>query len=327
MEISKEIAGISVDFYFSEKILKQLQLNENDNVFKTNPDLILKQLSLIDYQLVVIGTAHRYFNVFKKIPKKFNTAIIVHNVNFSKVGKFQLLKNVVKKEVIFRVKLLLKESLLSAPKVYEVSKKLVLDKALIQENYKYLPLFFTEFLEENISISEEKMVVIPGAVSQYRRDYQRVFKKIKTIENLKLNVVFLGKAVGNELLVLKSLEGKNPNVKLTYFTEKVPQNLFDEYMKKADVLWCPVQQETEFFSVREFYGLTKMTGNIRDAVKYGKPAIFPQNYKSDYSFIILENQDIENQLILIKNKSLEISGGFEKKEVQKQFITLIDSLI
>jgi hypothetical protein len=47
----------------------------------------------------------------------------------------------------------------------------------------------------------------------------------------------------------------------------VPQNVFDDYMQKADILWCPIQQETEFFSQKEIYGVTKMSGNIGDAIK------------------------------------------------------------
>jgi hypothetical protein len=47
-------------------------------------------------------------------------------------------------------------------------------------------------------------------------------------------------------------------------------------MQKADVLWCPIQQKTMFFSQEEIYGKTKMTGNLGDAIKFGKQAVFLQ---------------------------------------------------
>jgi hypothetical protein len=63
-------------------------------------------------------------------------------------------------------------------------------------------------------------------------------------------------------------------------------------MQKADVLWCPIQQETEFFSHKEIYGTTKMTGNLGDAIKFGKWLFF--------RVIILQNQI----LLFLKKKIL-----------------------
>ena len=40
-----------------------------------------------------------------------------------------------------------------------------------------------------------------------------------------------------------------------------------------------------------------MSGNIGDAIKYGKIAIFPENYANSQAFIIPENTNIEEQLV------------------------------
>ena len=328
MDISCGIPNFEFDFYFSDKILKQLQLSESSNVFKVNSKNVFQKLQAADYDLVIIGTVHRYFNVFKKISENYNTSIIVHNRNFSNVNAMQLLRNIPRQGFIFRTKLLLKEALLSAPKVYRNSKKLVLDKAFCDINYQYLPLFYTHHSTNKFSNSDEITVVVPGAVSQQRRDYNHVFQELREIQNSKLKVIFLGKVSGSELSLLQKLDSeKNPNFELVYFTEKVPQSIFDEWMRKADVLWCPVQQETEFFSVKEVYGSTKMTGNIRDAIKYGKPAIFPKNYTSNSAFIFLESDDLEAQLQSMKNSSVENLKMFEKTEIQKQFSELLQKLI
>ena len=314
--------------------------------------MLLDQLKKKDYDLVIIGTVHRYFNLFNEICTKYQTSVIVHNLNFTKISKFQLLKNIFKKDFKYRLKLLLKEDLLFAPNVFKISKNLlVLDKNLAVGKFKFLPLFFNQFNEK--SGSEIFTILIPGAVSQERRDYKKVLGKLgklgwnnksaendaefeklrrsdKFVENdfaeeassvgatsQKVQVVFLGKAKGKELHWLQKFEKVLPeNLTIKYFTEKVPQPLFDEWMNNADVLWCPILSETEFFSQKEIYGKTKMSGNIGDAIKYGKIAVFPEKYSSDFDFIISEKKlDVFS---FSGETSFDFSKDFNKEKVIKE---------
>ena len=256
--------------------------------------------------MVIIGTVHRYFNMFLKISNKFNTSVIVHNLNFTKISRFQLLKNIFKKDFKYRLKLLAKEGLLSAPTVFEkASNLLVLDESLIKKNpdlsLKFLPVFY--LLKYEKSRKSIITIVIPGAVSQQRRDYVHILKRIKDFKRkTHFQFVFLGKVVGKELQWLKDFEkDRTQNIFFKYFTEKVRQPVFDEWMRKADILWCPLQKETEFFSQKEFYGITKMSGNVGDAIKYGKTAIFPADYPDSYPFIIPEKENVENQIDSCQN--------------------------
>ena len=99
-------------------------------------------------------------------------------------------------------------------------------------------------------------------------------------------------------------------------------------MQKADVLWCPIQSETEFFSNKEIYGKTKMSGNIGDAIKYGKTAIFPENYQSKFEFIMSEK---ENFFESVLNADIQNSADFQKDfnskkvsaELEKTLISLL----
>ena len=104
----------------------------------------------------------------------------------------------------------------------------------------------------------------------------------------------------------------------------MPQNVFDDYMQKANILWCPIQQETEFFSQKEIYGITKMSGNIGDAIKFGKLAIFPENYPSKYAFIISEKVSLEDALFV--KKEIDFSD-FNKEKVLKQLEKTIFALL
>ncbi len=331
MELMNDSAAFSVDYYFSEKILKTLGLQETDNIKKVSAENILQNLSQYQlpntkYDLVLIGTVHRYFNVFEKIAEKFNTSIICHNLNFVKASNFHLLSSVFKEDFQFRLKLLLKEGLLKKSKVYEKAKNLlVLDRGFDSaqpDKYKFLPIFYTKFLEKpNNPIFT---IVIPGAVSQKRRDYERVLKSIKNFR-FPSEIIFLGKASGKELEMLQDFEQSKPeNISIKYFTEKVPQDVFDDYMQKADILWCPIQQETEFFSQKEIYGVTKMSGNIGDAIKFRKLAVFPENYPSNYSFIIPEKGSLGD--FLFTKKDVDFSE-FSKEKVLQELEKTIFALL
>ena len=367
MELMNDSKVFSVDYYFSEKILKTLGLQETENIKKVTPENLIQQLSTDNYQLIIIGTVHRYFNVFEKIAEKFNTSIICHNLNFVKASNFDLLSSIFKEDFQYRLKLLLKEGLLRKSNVYKKAKNLlVLDrgfenfvrKPLVYaqpDKYKFLPIFYTKFLEK--PKNETYTIVIPGAVSQKRRDYEKIIKELKNLElnfdnyefrrnetfvenNLQekgssvgttqnLEIIFLGKASGKELEMLQNFEKNKPkNISIKYFREKVPQNVFDDYMQKADILWCPIQQETEFFSQKEIYGVTKMSGNIGDAIKYGKLAIFPENYPSKYAFIIPEIDNIEAQLYTQqKHLEYDFQENFSKEKVLKQLEKTIFALL
>ena len=374
MELMNDSKAFSVDYYFSEKILRFFGFAQNDklpeNIFKAKPENLIQQLSTNNYQLVIIGTVHRYFNVFEKVAEQFNTSIICHNLNFVKASNLNLLSSIFKEDFQFRLKLLLKEGLLRKSKVYQKAKNLlVLDrgfenfvrKPLVyaqSDKYKFLPIFYTKFLEK--PKNETYTIVIPGAVSQKRRDYKKTIKELKKLElnfnegefrracpeisgnetfvenneqrkgsfvgtTQKIQVIFLGKAQGKELEILQNFEQNKPeNISIKYFTEKVPQDIFDHYMQKADILWCPIQQETEFFSQKEIYGFTKMSGNIGDAIKYGKSAIFPENYPSNYSFIIPEKGSLGD--FLFTKKDVDFSE-FSKEKVLQELEKTIFALL
>lgn len=329
MELMNDSKEFFVDYYFSEKNLKTLGFQETENIKKATPENLIQQLSTNNYQLIIIGTVHRYFNVFDKIAEKFNASIICHNLNFVKASNFNLLSSIFKEDVQYRLKLLLKEGLLRKSEVYQKAKNLlVLDESLTNENYKTLSIFFSlNYEKPRKSIIS---IVIPGAVSQKRRDYEKVLNQIKRFtKNSHYQFIFLGKASGNELEMLQNFEQNKPeNISIKYFTEKVPQNVFDDYMQKADILWCPIQQETEFFSQKEIYGFTKMSGNIGDAIKYGKLAIFPENYPSKYAFIIPEIHNIEAQLYTQqKHLEYDFQENFSKEKVLKQLEKTIFALL
>jgi len=327
-ELAKDLPEISVDFYFSEKIYKILKLHY-ENVFLTDYSELLEVLEKKKYDLVIIGTVHRHFIFYKMLAEKFNTAVLVHNLNFTKAKKWQLFKSIFKKDQQYRLKLLLKEGLFEAPKVYQKAKYLLgIDELTSKKNnLKFFPIYFNQF---NFQASEKDLIriVIPGAVSQSRRDYFSFLEKLKNFKDINQNyeVIFLGKASGKELEILKLIINDIPQfVNIQYFEEKILQKEFDQWMLKSDVLYCPIQTETEFFSIKEIYGKTKISGNIGDAVKYGKPAIFPSSYPSDLEFVIEEKSDLQTQFSETKNQKFNFDN-YSKEKVSKRLKLLLENL-
>lgn len=322
MDLMKDSKEFSVDYYFSERIRNQINTHGLP-FFLSDNSMILDQLKSKKYDLIIIGTVHRYFNTFLNITNKYKTAVIVHNLNFSKTSKLDLIKNVFKEDVIYRLKLWWKEGLFNASKVYRKSKHLlVLDKEFSSQKYQFLPLFYTKEFAQNEN--ERFIVVIPGGVSQKRRDYQHVLEVIqKTGKTKNLEFVFLGKAKGSEL---EAIERISSQFNIAYFKERVSQEDFEMWMKKADVLWCPIQQQTEFFSQKEVYGKTKMTGNIGDAIKFGKIAVFPANYTSNLDFIVPEKENIIEQFYELQNCQYDFQKEYSKQTVLENLENLLKKL-
>lgn len=327
MDVMNGSKEFSVDYYFSEKIRNQIK-ESDETIHMSDSSMILDQLSTKKYDLVIVGTVHRYFNTFLAITQKYNTSLIVHNLNFSKISKVNLIKNVFKNDLIYRLKLWWKEGLVYANKTYgNAHHHLVLDQELSSGKYKFLPLFYTKSLEK--TVSEDLIIVIPGGVSQKRRDYQRVFETIQNSKSKEsISLVFLGKAQGKELEKLENLSKVIPgNIKIKYFPERVSSEVFDQWMKKAGVLWCPIQTGTEFFSNKEIYGKTKMTGNLGDTIKYGKFAVFPKNYSSKLEFIIPEEENVMAQFQKLKNSTFDFQKDFSREKIQKDVEVLLNQLI
>ncbi|MFN1217451.1 hypothetical protein ACKW6Q_10835 [Chryseobacterium kwangjuense] len=327
MDIMKDSSEFTVDYYFSKKI-GDLVEQSGEMVFLSDSSMIMEQLKLKKYDLIIIGTVHRYFNTFHALVQKYNTAVIVHNINFSNASKSALMASVFKGDLIYRLKLWWKEGLFYTSKAYRSAKNLlVLDEELSSQKLKFLPLFYSKSFEkpENMKLT----IVIPGGVSQKRRDYDHVFK---TIRNLKpeeeCEFIFLGKAGDKELKQLEQLARQLPDkVSIRYFSDRVSHLDFEKGMRQADVLWCPIRRKTEFFSREEIYGITKMTGNLGDAIKYGKTAIFPKDYPAKLEFIVPEQENILKQFQELKNTHFDFQRSYNKTAVLKRLETVLDSLI
>lgn len=343
MELMSDSKEFAVDYFLSEKVLRMTGKHAK-NIKISEAASILEQLKNTKYDLVIIGTVHRYFNIFGQICDEHNTSIICHNLNFTEISKIELLQSIFKKDFKFRLKLLIKEDLLSVSDVYRKAKNLlVLDENLSLKRFKFLPVFFTKVYEK--TQNKIMRIVVPGSVSQERRNYRHILEKIKNFGELRrseepmdsignvmassvgaklvFEIIFLGKSSGYELKMIEETQTPK-NIKFRYSTEKIPVKIFNEEMMKANVLWCPIQNETEFFSQKEIYGVTKMSGNIGDAIKFGKKAVFPKNFKNNYPFIFPEEDNVGSQLF---NADELMDYDFFEKYSKEKVLANLESVL
>lgn len=326
MALMAESRLFYVEYYFSEKIMERIP-NRSGNITVLEADKLLNALRGKHYDFVILGTAHRNFNIYEKLVKEFPTYIISHNLNFVEASPSVLFRNILKKDKRYRLKLLLKEGLLHKDKVYKKAKGLlVLEESLVRRHihmgFHWLPVFYTQFPNHS---PRENVVAIPGTVDQKRRNYKRILRKIKYFKS-EFSFIFLGKVEHSTYKMLQNTEKDIPkNIEINYFKERVPAEVFNQKIMESSVLWCPIQEETEFMSVTEIYGKTKVSGNIADAIRYGKPAIFPKSYFTHYSFIFKEEKDIENQILHINEKNFDFAN-FQKDIVLKELENVLSIL-
>lgn len=321
-ELLKDSEKIDVHFFVSDKIAKKLPKIENLTI--CNKNNIFEILEKKSFDKIIIGTLHRYFNVFEKIINRWETDVIVHNLNFSKATKFQLLTSVFSKDFKYRIKLILKEKLLKSSLIYKKAKKLwVLSQTLETEKHQYLPLFFNQYSTQKIN-SENLKIAIIGEVSQKRRDYFHIFQVIKNL-SFPIEFLFCGRAKDKELQELKKIK----NQKIYYSEDKISQKKFDELVKSSHFIWSPIQRETFFMGVKEFYGKTKFSGNIADGIKYGKRVIVPKELiekDSPYQDFLIEEK--ENFELQIKNLPLNFSmKNFSKINILQKLEHIIENSI
>ena len=318
MTLMDDTAMFHVDYYLADAVIDELHLLTNENIISAETSNILSLLKA-KYNLVIIGTANRDFNLYEKIVKKFNTCVIVHNISFVKTTADNIIKKLFLRNTTLALRLI-KSGLFRKDAFHNHVQKLVLDEALVLKNKElnlsFFPLSFSQTSSQIKDVGKIK-IVIPGTVSQKRRDYRHILTNIKQFTS-HISITFLGKASGEELEWLEKTKKEiSPNVELIYFTENVPQRIFDEVMFSSDVIWSPIQQTIDFCGVTEYYGKSKISGNINDAIKFGKPILLPDFYESDLPFVFNEEDNVEQQLIELSKKDFSFTK-YSKETVLKQ---------
>lgn len=146
----------------------------------------------------------------------------------------------------------------------------------------YLPFLWNETTTQ--PHNEKLHLVIPGTVNLRSRDYYMVADALELLSNKVrekgIKITLLGKYKGKKErhLIYMMLKSCGPKIELNYFYEHIDSQEFDAIMQSADLLWLPLHNEWQYGVVMEKGGVSCLSGNIGDWVRFGKTVMIPSHY-------------------------------------------------
>lgn len=203
---------------------------------------------------------------------------------------------------------------------------------------------------KNITDKKKLTITILGGVDKNRKDFKTVLDALRLLGNtckyFYLQIIGAAKGdfakeVKNYLLQLAnefSLEFSFPESDQPILSNKQ----VSEILSKTDFLLCPTVPFAFYEGNKEYYGVSKSTGNFYDIIRYAKPAIFPEVIPVPFSLkkSVLSYSDSLSLSNLLRNLSVNLSLKNEldeavifaqetyalpkvAKSVQEQFSTII----
>ncbi|MEM6644099.1 MAG: glycosyltransferase [Bacteroidota bacterium] len=335
------LSKAEVDVYLltTDKIWRQVALKE-ENLPRFTVNLVNRRSKIPAFvsakldeihkmDLVLLNTLASHYQYFARTDFRIPLALRIHNtqtylgkkVRFDfgsgwQDWKYNLRhifgKSIGKLDWYYRKKFLQKVNFFVFPSRAMVS--------FAQNNHQYaskvndivLPLTFYHPLESEQHDTKSRVsVVIPGTVEKKRRDYKIVVEALRSMDAHDLGKIALcllgkiddwyGREILNELLGLEGLE-------VRHFSDFVPQDAFEQAMRRADFLLLPLQSKARYQIYREYYGSSKISGGESAMIKYGKPAMIPSFYKVD---------DALTEHALFFDSANELRGLLEKAASHK----------
>ncbi len=184
-----------------------------------------------------------------------------------------------------------------------------------------LPFVYNEY-STPILDNKETTIVIPGTIGQRSRDYifvcQLFRKMFQEGFSEKIKLVLLGQIKDKSIIEeLKKLP--ESLFSLVVFEVPISQQVFDEEVSKADFFLLPLQTQWQYGIVNEVGGLTCLSGNIGDMVRYGMPAVLPNTYRLDeglQGFVTLYKNNLNDATAMLKNYIVEKKFNAVKLDIK-----------
>jgi len=275
----------SIQWFFISK-------KENHPSFATRN---LEQLN--ECAVLIFVTIASNFRFYSTLNFQAKTILLVHNANavlcpsksirlslFSfPIDWLRLCKVLIFRDFYFKKKMLENFDYLSLPNrfVYRQVEKNGLMPS--EKLCRPLPFAFFEGKHQSIAVIEKITIAIPGTITDESRDYELVFKAFKEaipdFEN-PIQLALLGRPKGRYgrriIRQFQSLECGHFEV--TSFQKAVPQQKYDDWLRKSDFLILPLKRFAKYGIYREKVGFTKISGSVNDMIRFGKPALIPSFY-------------------------------------------------
>ena len=260
---------------------------------------------------VYINTIHYGFDlIFYFILLIFTKSEIIftiHNINFffNYTNKKNNLKEIIKKILLDNIRkkaesfIVLNGHLKQYAKEFTKKKiDVVPFKLPINRNYNNNMIF-----RSILNIPKKNIIlVIPGAVTNKRRNISKLISIIRIVLKIRkdLTFIFLGRIIDENLKKELYVFHKEFIKNIIYFKNFIPQKDFDKYMIASDYILSPLFREYKISCKQvEKYGLSKASGAEFDAYKYNKKLIIPNFYKIEDPSIIVKHYGNYRELLKI----------------------------
>ncbi len=335
-------------------------IRNNDLQKKISDFLIENKVDIFLYNTIEVGEYVFANELVKSINKIGNTKVLLtlHNINTFLSPSWFVAKNPTR----------LYKNILNNINKFILFKSIFAFNVLCENQVSYInklignrkPIFYippcildtsTRISEtKNIPLKEKLTITILGGVDKNRKDFKTVLDAFRLLGNTckYFHLQIIGAAKGefakevkNYLLQLAndySLEFSFPEEGQPILSNKQ----VSEILTKTDFLLCPTVPLAFYEGNREYYGVSKSTGNFYDIIRYAKPAIFPEvipvpnslknsvlNYSDSVTLSTLlinlnANSSLKSDLDEAVNFAQE-SYALTKvaKSVQEQFSTII----
>lgn len=284
---------------------------------------------------LLLNTIDKDYKDVWRFLKKTNIpyAITVHNINTWLNPPFTL-NSLALKNYFFRKKIVKKSAMLVVQEE--------LFTGHIQKNnlYKKPVITIPHTLKESEpvnNLNKKIVITIPGAIDGVRRDTDLALDVIEEVnkQSDRFQFVFAGNVLGHlgkpiwERAILLQKQGLD----IQQFYDATSNKVFDEQMKRCDLVFLPLNVNTKFEGIPEIYGTTKVTGVIYDMMRFCKPGIVPaamtvpptmttgilcyQN-KKELTEIILSLANNKNKLEELTNAAKKNSQYYTESEIRKR---------
>jgi hypothetical protein len=209
------------------------------------------------------------------------------------------------------------------------------------------PTYFlpNKYYYEKSSDNKNKKIifVIPGMISEKRRDYETIliaFEKIPKILLKGLKLILLGRPIENYGLNIINRAKKLSQIGLEtiWYDEYIPNSIFNDSLVEADILLAPINFNYSSGVIKEKYTYTKGTGTFADMLSFSIPTIVPNYYNiaeefKDCFITYKSADDLRNLIITfktdqkklkdIKNKTKEVIQRYNLKYFQNEFSSIL----
>jgi glycosyltransferase involved in cell wall biosynthesis len=248
--------------------------NENPNDYfsrcyselqKFNPDFHHFNTIDKDYKHV--------WGFLKKILQPY--IVTIHNINTWLKPPFTL-NRIALSNYYFRKKIIGKSSALVVQE--ELFINYITKNNLYKKPLLAIPHTLKEVEPEKTS-NQKIVITIPGAIDGLRRDIDLALDVIEEVHKQSdhFQFVFAGNVIGylGEPIWERAKRLQKQGLDIQQFYDPASNKVFDEQMKRCDLIFLPLNVNTKFEGIPEIYGTTKVTGVIYDMMRFCKPGIVP----------------------------------------------------